>query len=79
MRYVETVRGKHPSSTPVALMLGHVMSLRSYFSGALGEYFQVYKRLPEDPLVLLLIGTHVQDKYRNSFGMLLSPLSESRV
>lgn len=66
MRYIDSIRAKHPSSTPVALMLGHVMNLHSYFSGALGEYFQVYKKVPNDPLVLLLIGMLPQDQRQGS-------------
>lgn len=56
MKYLEGLRKKYPTSIPIKLMTGNMLSLAGYSLEALGEYFQVYKLLPEEPLVLMLIG-----------------------
>ncbi|GMH45921.1 hypothetical protein BSKO_13884 [Bryopsis sp. KO-2023] len=55
-RFVESLRKRYPTSVPVKLMMGHVLTHSGQFLDALGEYLAAYRDVPNDPLTLLLLG-----------------------
>ncbi|GAB4822338.1 hypothetical protein N2152v2_009384 [Parachlorella kessleri] len=55
LKHLQPLRGRHPASLPLMLLLGHCQMLNSQYGEALGEYFHAWRVKPEEPLVLLCI------------------------
>eukprot|EP00803_Ostreobium_quekettii_P007609 evm.model.scf_98.11 EVM.evm.TU.scf_98.11 scf_98:86739-94967(-) len=72
-KFLTASRQKCPTSVPGILMMGHILSVAGQHGGALGEYFQAYRLLPQHPLIILCLGVafvnhsmtrHVGDRHR---------------
>lgn len=44
LKFLTPLRGRHPTSLPLMLMLGHCHLLNLQYAEALGQYFHAYRR-----------------------------------